>query len=234
MHPGPRGRSSVVLLADDSELTLAMTKSYLEARSMRVFTTTAASRVVALAREYRPDLVVLDFEMPVMNGDEVCRRLKSDETTSPIPVLVMTSHDDEETARRVTEAGAVMMIRKSGGREAILEAVSRVLNIPVRRHLRMPCRLSVGVVAPEGTLEGAVHNLSEGGLYLVLATPIENRTAIHLLFRLPGSDHPISIVGEILRSEVLDEGGHGHGVGFIEADSRSIEALERFIKDTIG
>ena len=223
-----------ILLADDSNLTLAMTKSYLEARSMKVVATNVAAQVMELAEQHRPDVIVLDFEMPGMNGDEVCRLLKSSQATNPIPVLVMTSHEDEETARRVEDSGAVMMIWKAAGREALLEGVSRALNRPVRRHMRVPCRLSVGVVAPEETLNGTVDNLSEGGLYLTLDKRIEDRTAVHLLFELPGNDRPVSIVGEIVNSKPLDGGAHGHGVEFIEADSRSMEALGAFIKSTIG
>lgn len=119
-----------VLVVDDTRLTLARTRSYLESRDMRVVTTSAATEVVGLAERHRPDLIVLDYEMPVMNGDEVCRGLKSAKATSGIPIIVLTSHDDAETDRRCREAGASLLVSKSEGREALLEAVARAL----RRH----------------------------------------------------------------------------------------------------
>ncbi len=56
--------------------------------------------------EHRPDLVVLDVNLPTMDGFQVCRRLKRDPNTRDIPVVMLTSADDSEATLQGLEAGA--------------------------------------------------------------------------------------------------------------------------------
>jgi diguanylate cyclase (GGDEF)-like protein len=60
----------------------------------------------------QPDLVLLDVEMPGMDGYEVCRRLKADAATRDIPVIFVTAHSDEDAETRGLDAGAVDFISK--------------------------------------------------------------------------------------------------------------------------
>ena len=60
-----------ILLADDVKLTLASEKAYLEGRNLKVFATSSAGEAMEMAGVLQPDLVVLDYEMPDMNGAQV-------------------------------------------------------------------------------------------------------------------------------------------------------------------
>ena len=222
-----------ILLADDTRLTLAVEKAYLEARNLKVFTTTEAREVLPLARSVQPDLVILDYEMPEMNGDEVCRLLKADEATAKIPVLILTSHDSDGVRRDCSRAGAAGFARKADGRDALMDLVAETLGVPQRLHVRVDCRFSVGILDSGAKHQATLHNLSEGGLYLTAHLVFVDGAALRLSFRLPGDETEISILGEIVRSEPVGEGLHGYGVQFLETSPESREALRSFITRTL-
>jgi len=222
-----------LLLADDVGTTLAVEKTFLEARSLRVHVTQSARKVMELAAVVQPDLIILDYEMPEMNGDEVCRRLKSNPTTRHIPVLILSSHDDEQTAQLCADAGAVGFVRKTQGREALLDRVAEVLGVNQRRHVRVPCLISVALEAGDEKLEGVIRSLSASGLYLILKRAIEAGKALWLSFTLPDTGVKIKVLGEIVRIESLSGGLFGYGIQLIQGDDRSIGELKAFVTRTL-
>ncbi|HFD40911.1 MAG TPA: response regulator [Anaerolineae bacterium] len=82
-----------ILIADDSPLIVEIMKYSLGQMGYR--TEVAADGIEAIEKTYavHPDLILLDIEMPKMNGYQVCRLIKADRTTSHIPVLILTSRD---------------------------------------------------------------------------------------------------------------------------------------------
>lgn len=67
---------------------------------------------LAAARRSKPDLLVLDIGLPQMDGWEVLRHLRADESTADLPVLVLTAHAEEESRRRATDGGADGFVTK--------------------------------------------------------------------------------------------------------------------------
>jgi len=222
-----------ILLADDTKLTLAVEKAYLEARNLKVFATTNPSEVLPLARTVRPDLIIMDYEMPELNGDEVCRRLKQANDTAGIPVLILSASDKPEVRQLCQDAGATAFARKMDGRELLLDLVAEILGVPQRRHLRAPCRFSVGILESGSAQEGTLHDVSEGGVYLTTDRRLTAGVAMRLHFRLPSDDREIVVLGEIVRTEDLDDGLYGYGIQFIEADPESRKALASYTLRTI-
>lgn len=221
-----------LLLADDVMTTLAVMKSFLEARSFKVFATTSSLQVPKLAAGVRPDLVILDYEMPGMNGDELCRRLKSERETARIPVMILTAHEDEATRHRCFEAGATAVLMKTSGRESLLEHVVSALGIPKRKHVRVPCAIAVGLKSARFELKGMIHNLSVSGLYITAADALEEGKALRIHFELPGGED-VDVLGEIVRTETLNGSLRGYGIQMIEADETSLAALRAFAKSQI-
>jgi CheY-like chemotaxis protein len=208
-------------------------KSFLESRNLKVFTTSSAAEVLKLAEAVRPDLVVLDYEMPEMNGDEVCRRLRQSAATKQIPVLILSAHVNEAIQARCEAAGAAGFVRKSEGRDALLDSVAAVLGLPQRRHLRVPCSISVGILSEDRKLEGMVHNISQSGLYLTVDAALKERSLLRMALTLPGASAPIRFLGEVVRAETLSGDLRGYGIQMIEADETSQAALMEFVKATI-
>lgn len=222
-----------VLLADDLALTLAAEKECLEGRNLKVFVTTSALAIEKLAQVFKPDIVVVDYEMPEMTGDQVCRVLRDHPQTAGIPVLVLSIHDDEETVRRCEEAGAVGFIRKADGREALLEGVAKVLGVPRRRHVRVSCQVIAGIDDSGESFAGMLGDISTSGTLLRAERQMALGTPLHMRFKLPGSGTEIHVLGEIVRRETLIGTGFSFGIQFLETDAGAGKVLRDFIGRTI-
>ena len=83
---------------------------------------------VALAKQQRPDLILLDLMPPKLSGFEVCKLLKTDNATWRIPVVIMSTLTDEESRQRATEAGADYFIPKPYDLPSTLAEIKKILN----------------------------------------------------------------------------------------------------------
>lgn len=109
-----------VLVVEDSTTQALHLRTLLEREGMDVLWARDGRQGVELAGEHRPDLVVLDVQMPDMNGFEVLRQLKSDVETEEIPVIMFTQFDDAQSVISGLETGAVDYIPKDAFAEAVL------------------------------------------------------------------------------------------------------------------
>lgn len=96
-----------ILIIDDSELVLAMAKDALEEGGYTVQTATngiEANRYIF--SKNRPDLIIMDIMMPMLDGNKKAKILKENEMSRDIPILLLSSKSDEEMRRLTAEAGA--------------------------------------------------------------------------------------------------------------------------------
>ncbi|MCD6520727.1 MAG: response regulator [Anaerolineae bacterium] len=85
-----------VLIVDDSRPVVTLLKVVLEREGYEVVTAYNGDDGLRIAREQKPDLIVLDIMMPGMDGYEVCYRLKQDYLTADIPILMLTGKGNVE------------------------------------------------------------------------------------------------------------------------------------------
>jgi PleD family two-component response regulator len=83
-----------ILVVDDNPKMVRTITSLLEPVGFRALGCTSGSQAVAMARDLRPDAILLDTVMPEINGFDVLRLLKSDPATSEIPVVIISEGDD--------------------------------------------------------------------------------------------------------------------------------------------
>lgn len=100
-----------IMLVDDNIMNLAIGKNVLQ-EQYDVFTVPSGEKLFKIMERARPDLILLDIEMPDMNGYEVIRRLKADEATKAIPVVFLTAMSDAESELEGLSLGAVDFIVK--------------------------------------------------------------------------------------------------------------------------
>jgi two-component system alkaline phosphatase synthesis response regulator PhoP len=89
-----------------------MVSSRLERSGYEIITAANGEDALTLAHERRPVLVILDVEMPKLDGLEVTRRLRANDATRETPVILLTSHSDEASVAVGYEAGATDYIKK--------------------------------------------------------------------------------------------------------------------------
>jgi diguanylate cyclase (GGDEF)-like protein len=104
-------RRTKILLVDDQPLNIQVLYQAFSADHELCMATSGAQALQVCASQH-PDLILLDIEMPGMDGFEVCRRLKADVATREIPVIFVTAHIDDEAQMRGLDLGAVDFISK--------------------------------------------------------------------------------------------------------------------------
>lgn len=101
-----------ILIVDDTPTNIGIISSVLkDSFRMKVATNGEKALVIASADD-RPDLILLDIEMPGIDGYEVCRRLKANSATSGIPVIFLTAKTEHEDEKQGFEVGAVDYVHK--------------------------------------------------------------------------------------------------------------------------
>jgi CheY-like chemotaxis protein/phosphoribosyl 1,2-cyclic phosphodiesterase len=105
------GSLLILIVDDDEDLRLLARKALLRA-GHRVIEATNGADGLELVAAQCPDLMVLDLSMPDLDGFEVLRRLRASEAGRAIPVIVLTAHGDEESARGSFELGATDFLAK--------------------------------------------------------------------------------------------------------------------------
>ncbi|MDX2015281.1 MAG: response regulator [Myxococcaceae bacterium] len=103
-----------VLVVDDSEPTVRLLKAELEAKGHEVMTANGADAAtkIILKKKTRPDLVLLDVNMPGINGEELCRFIKTNSLFAGIQVVFCSAADEAELQRLVKSCGADGYVRK--------------------------------------------------------------------------------------------------------------------------
>lgn len=105
-QPPPR-----LLLVDDQSIHIQLLHELFR-DECHIFIATSGQRALDICRDHPPDLILLDVEMPGMDGFEVCRRLMADPATRNIPVIFLTAHNDAQQETQGLELGAVDFIAK--------------------------------------------------------------------------------------------------------------------------
>jgi CheY-like chemotaxis protein len=116
-----------ILLVDDSRATREIIKVYLIAKDVTLLEAADGTEALAAARAAPPDLVLADLRMPKLDGCGLCEAMRADPRTRDVPVVILTSNRDAETARRCRAAGAREVLQKPIQPQPLLDAVSRHL-----------------------------------------------------------------------------------------------------------
>lgn len=112
-----------VLYVEDNEFNRKIVRQLLVRTSYRLIEATDGEAGVATAQEARPDLVIMDIQLPKMSGLEATRHLRADPATAGIPIIVITSFalaGDEEKAK---EAGASAYLAKPYSPRELLQTI---------------------------------------------------------------------------------------------------------------
>lgn len=89
-------KQKIILLVDDDPLIIRMYEAHFKREGFRVLTASNGEEALVQIAKERPDIILLDVMMPKMNGVETLKKLKSDDHTSGIPVIMLTNLGDKE------------------------------------------------------------------------------------------------------------------------------------------
>ncbi|MGC4074679.1 MAG: response regulator [Nibricoccus sp.] len=128
MFTGTRSsKMPCILIIDDDSGVRGVLKTMLERSGYEVMTGASGVDGLTAARARRPDLVLLDIEMPGMNGFDVCSLIKTDTALRSVPVVIMTGRPTAGIPARVQAVGAMDLITKPFDRNILLKKISTCL-----------------------------------------------------------------------------------------------------------
>jgi adenylate cyclase len=117
-----------ILVVDDVPENVRLLQAVLETHGYEIVSATDGQAALELAASAKPDLVLLDVMMPQLDGYAVCRRLREQEDTAMLPVIMLTASEGSEKTRGI-EAGADDFIPKPFNREELLTRIRSLLRI---------------------------------------------------------------------------------------------------------
>ncbi|MDA3902648.1 MAG: response regulator [Desulfuromusa sp.] len=217
-----------ILLVDDVDLFLELERSYLEGCDYDLVTASSGEEALQRLDKVAPDVLLLDYYMPGINGDEVCRLIRQNSLWQKLPILMVTAAGKPEEVQNCLDAGCDDYITKPVNKQELREKVERLLGTVQRRTaervaVKLPIQLQEG---------GRLHvvtakDISASGVCLKSSTPLEENTTVEM--KLEGSDGvPLSLYGKIKRTAGQSE--DGCGVYFIYPDQQSKKLLDRLIR----
>lgn len=101
-----------VLIVEDNELNMKLFRDLLEAHGYKTLQTRNGIEALTLAREHRPDLILMDIQLPEVSGLDVTKWLKEDEALRAIPVIAVTAFAMKGDEERIREGGCEAYISK--------------------------------------------------------------------------------------------------------------------------
>ena len=120
--------SKKVLIVEDNQLNLKLLKDLLEYHGYQVLTTGLGEAVLDMARRHKPDLILMDIQLPDITGTEAARRLKADEHTRSIPIVAVTAFAMSEDRAKVLASGCDEYVAKPISVIEFLQLVERYTN----------------------------------------------------------------------------------------------------------
>jgi len=118
---------SLVLIVEDNHKNMKLVRDVLQVKGYRTLEAGSAEDGIALARAHKPDLVLMDIQLPGMNGIEALGVLRADPSTAAIPVIAVTASVMQQDRNLITQAGFDAYIGKPINLKEFLEAVRTMI-----------------------------------------------------------------------------------------------------------
>ena len=120
--------TATILIADDYEDNLELLRLLLAAADYQVSEARNGEECLTMAREQRPDLIMIDLSMPVLDGWALFQELRADERTAAIPCIAVTAYGDSDKDRALLAGFNAYLSKPFRGAE-MLDTVSRLLTL---------------------------------------------------------------------------------------------------------
>jgi CheY-like chemotaxis protein len=209
----------LALVIEDDDAAARLLTRELEAQGLAVTRAATAEEGLVLARRHHPDLIALDIFLPHIDGWECLDRLKADEQTADIPVVIVTTGAEP---KRGLALGAVRVLQKPVAREALLDVLARL-------SLSAPAATVLVVDDDPAAVEVAATHLQAAGMAVLRA--YDGRQGIALAL----AERPALIVLDLVMPEVsgfdvvlaLKAEVHGRMIPIVVVSAKRITAEER-------
>ena len=122
--------AKTVLIVEDNELNMKLFHDLLEAHGYFIVGTRSGVEAIELARTHRPDLILMDIQLPEVSGLEVTKRIKDDPELHRIPVVAVTAFAMKGDEERILQGGCEAYLSKPISVAKFMETIGRFLDPP--------------------------------------------------------------------------------------------------------
>ena len=125
--PGADGRRTLVLVVEDNPMNLELVEAILEREGFQVVSAGSGEEALECLQRLRPDLVLVDIQLPGMDGLALTRLLKGDARTAELPIVALSAHARLEDREAAMQAGCTEYISKPVDTRALPRQLAAVL-----------------------------------------------------------------------------------------------------------
>lgn len=119
---------ALILVVEDNPMNMELVCDLLETQSHSVLQASSGSEMLGHLKEHTPDLILMDIQLPGMDGLELTRIIRSDPKTKAIPVIALTAHAMKGDEERILEQGCSGYISKPIETRIFLDTVAKFLS----------------------------------------------------------------------------------------------------------
>jgi two-component system cell cycle response regulator DivK len=123
----PRIAAKRILVVEDNELNMKLLNDVLEAHGYEVLSTGRGMVAIEWARQYRPDLILMDLQLPDLSGLDATRQLKADAETRDIPIIAVTAFAMAGDEKRALDHGCDAYVAKPIALRGFLNLIARFI-----------------------------------------------------------------------------------------------------------
>lgn len=120
--------NELILIVEDNEKNRKLVRDVLQFKGYRTLEAETGEDAVALALTHKPDLILMDYQLPGINGIEAFRRIRGDASTATIPMIAVTASAMPEDAKRMMDAGFDGFQPKPFNVKEFVQAVANLLS----------------------------------------------------------------------------------------------------------
>jgi len=119
--------ASTILIVEDNELNMKLFRDLLEAHGYKTLQTRNGIDAIALARKHKPDLIVMDIQLPEVSGLDVTKWLKEDDSLRHIPIVAVTAFAMKGDEERIREGGCEAYVSKPISVSRFLDTIRQLV-----------------------------------------------------------------------------------------------------------
>ncbi|GAB4431730.1 MAG: response regulator [bacterium] len=224
-----------VLLVDDVNFFLELEKSYLSRTDCDVFTARDGKEALEVAETVLPNVIFLDYEMPLMNGLEFLLAKENKPGIKDIPVVIVSSFVDDKLKKELQERGVKEIIKKPFTEKDFLSVLNRYDVTDKRKKKRVIINMPAFYGFEDDMEKGVIRDISEGGLFLAAERLLKTGAYLELKFLLQGTNSSIKLWCRVVwvndeTNKKKDNYPKGMGLEFVGLGKETIQAIRDFIE----
>lgn len=226
-----------ILVVGDKPAYGGLRESLLRVVDLDLLSANTGPEGLRVAREQRPDAIILDADLADVSGADICGQLHVDPITEGIPVIMLTGKASGASVENSPQTSAVATVPLGIDPARLLNVMQMVLSTRPARRSAPRVAVELGVDYQSADCKGTAKtlDLGEGGMFVSAANPPEVGTDLEVCFALPDSD-PLQVRGRVVwvrRPEEPHPYPAGMAIQFVDLPAEERAAIAAFVDQAL-